>query len=423
MRKKLALSAASILITLLFAEIALRILWIGAIGRGSPWFAGGNHPRYLFQPDPSGYTLRPGFQGREIAQSKEFDVPVAIDGQGLRAQPHAAPPRPRVLALGDSMTFGEGVPADATWPAALERTLGVRVDNAGVPGYSSAQMVGRLRRYLPLLQPKVVVMLLSPTWDLGRCASPFVYKGGYIVGQGYVDRLVLLDGNLYLRETKLPVLGTATAYAERYSNLARVALPSLAAADSAWSCRPWESDRVRATSRALWLAYWSRTLAPVESVLDCPFELVHSFERKAVYELKLVQEHTHAMRQFHRLQLHRNNGFLQRVRESDLSPHIPGVNRLLTDKDDDQATLLQPLFENRIPFRATRDSPIVPDFVSPFRQSPKDGGNPEMISSLVTNEYIVSRRIPYRLRSPGWPLYSRNLFRLVRKRFDVDETA
>lgn len=229
MRKKLALSAVSILITLLFAEIALRVLGIGAIGRGSAWFAGGNHPRFLFQADPvSGYTLRPGFQGEEVAQSKEFDVPVAIDGQGLRAQPHPAPPQPRILVVGDSMTFGEGVPADSTYSAVLERTLGVRVDNAGVPGYSSAQMAGRLRRYLPLLHPKVVVMTLSPTWDLGRCASPFVYKGGYIVGQGYVDRLLLLDGNLYLRETKLPVLGTATAYAERYSNLARIALPSLA---------------------------------------------------------------------------------------------------------------------------------------------------------------------------------------------------
>ncbi|HEY4572500.1 MAG TPA: GDSL-type esterase/lipase family protein, partial [Thermoanaerobaculia bacterium] len=190
MRKKLALSAASILITLLVAEIALRVLGIGAIGRGSPWFAGGSHPRFLFQADAaSGYALRPGFRGEEIALSQEFKVPVAVDGQGLRAQPHTAPPQPRVLAIGDSMTFGEGVPADATWPAALERTLGVRVDNAGVPGYNSAQMAGRLRRYLPLLHSRVVVMLLSPTWDLGRCASPFVYKGGYIVGQGYVDRL------------------------------------------------------------------------------------------------------------------------------------------------------------------------------------------------------------------------------------------
>jgi lysophospholipase L1-like esterase len=231
MRKKLLLSAVSLLVTLLAAEGALRILGIGAAGRGSSWFAGGNHPRFLFQPDAaSGYTLRPGFQGREIALGGEFDVPVAIDGQGLRAQPHPAPPQPLVLTVGDSITFGEGVPADSTFSALLERALGVRVDNAGVPGYSSPQMLGRLRRYLPALHPKLVVMTLSPLWDRQRTATPFAYKDGYIVGQAYLDRLVLLDGNLYLRETRLPVLGAATAYAERYSNLARLALPALAGA-------------------------------------------------------------------------------------------------------------------------------------------------------------------------------------------------
>jgi lysophospholipase L1-like esterase len=235
MRKKLALSALSILITLLLAEGAMRLLGVGASGRGSSWFAGGNHPRFLFQPDPASvYTLRPGFRGREIALGGEFDVPVAVadrgQEQGLRVQPHIAPPEPGVLTVGDSMTFGEGVTDGQTYSAVLERTLGARVDNAGVPGYSSAQMLGHLRRYLPALRPRVVVMTLSPLWDRQRCASPFVYKDGYIVGQGYADRLVLLDGNLYLRETQLPILGTATAYAERYSNLMRLALPALAGA-------------------------------------------------------------------------------------------------------------------------------------------------------------------------------------------------
>jgi hypothetical protein len=231
MRKKLALSAISVLLTLLFAEVALRIVGVGAIGRGSSWFAGGNHPRFLFQTDAaSGYTLRPGFHGEEVSRGKEFDVPVAIDGRGLRAQPHTTPDQPGILAIGDSITFGEGVPADSTFSAVLEKTLGVHTDNAGVPGYGSPQMFGRLRRYLPLLHPRVVVMTLSPLWDRQRCASPFVYKDGYIVGQGYANRLVLLDGNLYLRETKLPGLGTATAYAERYSNLARLVLPALAGA-------------------------------------------------------------------------------------------------------------------------------------------------------------------------------------------------
>jgi hypothetical protein len=231
MRKKLTLSAASVLIALLVAEAALRVLGIGASGRGSSWFAGGNHPRFLFQPDAaSGYALRRGFQGREIARGKEFDVAVAVDGQGLRVQPHTAPTTPGVLTIGDSMTFGEGVPGDATFSAVLEKALGARVDNAGVPGYSSAQMLGRLRRYLPVFHPRVVVMTLSPTWDLDRCALPFVYKDGYIVAQEYADRLVLIGGNLYLRETRLPVLGTMTAYAEGCSNLARLALPTLAGA-------------------------------------------------------------------------------------------------------------------------------------------------------------------------------------------------
>jgi hypothetical protein len=229
MKKKLALSAFSILVALLFAEAALRLLGMGKTGRGSPWFAGGNHPRYLFKPDPeSGYTLRPGFKGREIAPGDEFDVEAAVDARGLRDHPHATPPVPSVLALGDSMTFGEGVPVDRSFSAVLEQETGVRVYNAGVPGYSSRQMLVRLRRLAPALRPSLVVVTLSPLWDRQRCAAPFVYKDGYIVAKGYADRLVLLDGNLYLKETRLPVLGMATAYAERYSVLMRLALPALA---------------------------------------------------------------------------------------------------------------------------------------------------------------------------------------------------
>lgn len=239
MKKKLALSAVSVLLTLLVAEAALRILGVGAAGRGSAWFAGGNHPRFLFQPDAeSGYTLRPGFQGREIAPGNEFDVPAVIDARGLRDQPHTEPPRPCILAVGDSMTFGEGVPADRSYSAVLEKTAGIRVYNGGVPGYSSRQMLVRLRRLAPGLRPDVVVFTLSPHWDRQRCATPFLYKDGYIVGQGYADRLLLLNGNLYLKDTRLPVLGSVTAQAKRYSVLMRLALPALAGGVRSLTHRP-----------------------------------------------------------------------------------------------------------------------------------------------------------------------------------------
>ncbi len=136
------------------------------------------------------------------------------------------------------MTVGEGVPADRSYSAVLEKTAGLRVYNGGVPGYSSRQMLVRLRRLAPKLRPDLVIMTLSPQWDRQRCATPFLYKDGYIVAQGYADRLVLLDGNLYLKDTRLPVLGPATARAKRYSVVMRLALPALVGGVRSLTRRP-----------------------------------------------------------------------------------------------------------------------------------------------------------------------------------------
>jgi hypothetical protein len=229
-KQKWRLVGCSFLVSLLLAEGLLRLTGVASTGRGTQWFAGGNHPRFLFQADPeSGYMLRPGFQGHEIARGHEFDVPVTVDPSGLRDHRHTAPPHPRILALGDSMTFGEGVGEEDAWPAVLERALDVRVYDAGVPGYGSPQMRARLRRLLPALRPDLVLVALSPHWDQQRCAEPFVYKEGYIVAQGYADKLHLIGGELYLGDVRWPVVGPATAWAKRFSHLARLALPAVRA--------------------------------------------------------------------------------------------------------------------------------------------------------------------------------------------------
>lgn len=238
MAKKLLLSLASLVLALLAVEGALRIAGMGSAGRGSPWFAGGNHPRFLFQADAdAGYTLRPGFRGIEIAATGEFRAPIEIDGRGLReqAQPAAGGPAaagraetgPAVLAVGDSMTFGEGVAAESTWTARAAAELGVPVWNGGVPGYDNLQMAVHARRLAATLHPALVLMVFLPQWDLGRCINPFIYRDGYIVSQSYADRVVLAGGNLYAEQTKLPVLGTLTAYLQGYSNLGRMLLPRL----------------------------------------------------------------------------------------------------------------------------------------------------------------------------------------------------
>jgi hypothetical protein len=64
---------------------------------------------------------------------------------GLRSPPIRSPePALRVLAVGDSCTFGLGVEDSETWPVQLEaslrqRGLDAEVINAGVPGYTAFQ--------------------------------------------------------------------------------------------------------------------------------------------------------------------------------------------------------------------------------------------------------------------------------------------
>src|SRR5690242_16647856 len=96
-------------------------------------------------------------------------------------------------------------------------------------------MLGRLHELGPRLRPALVIAALSPRWDRQRIAEPFVYKDGFIVASGYARKLHTIDGNLYLGDVRWPVIGTATAYAKRWSHVARLLLPALRAAAGAVS--------------------------------------------------------------------------------------------------------------------------------------------------------------------------------------------
>ncbi len=72
-----------------------------------------------------------------------------LAGCGKRA-PKAAPlpAGARVLALGDSLTFGAGAPPDSAWPARLAALSGWQVENAGLNGDTTS---GARERLGPLL--------------------------------------------------------------------------------------------------------------------------------------------------------------------------------------------------------------------------------------------------------------------------------
>ncbi len=121
-------------------------------------------PRRLFvvTDDPHlPYVMRPGVD----TVVRGFHV--TVNEHGLRGPSFATRPAPgvhRVLALGDSATFGEGLAVEEAFPALLERELAARtgerweVLNAGVEGYNTEAELAYLRQRGLAFAPETVVV-------------------------------------------------------------------------------------------------------------------------------------------------------------------------------------------------------------------------------------------------------------------------
>jgi lysophospholipase L1-like esterase len=88
---------------------------------------------------------------------------VSTNAAGLRGPPVRQPKNSlRVVVLGDSVTFGWGVPVEASYPALLGERLGIEVVNTGVPAMKPGSMAAWARLHLGGLQPDLVLFTRRP---------------------------------------------------------------------------------------------------------------------------------------------------------------------------------------------------------------------------------------------------------------------
>ena len=69
------------------------------------------------------------------------------------------PPGSRIIAFGDSLTYGVGTTRDKSYPAVLSGLTGLEVINAGVSGETTVEGLGRLERELDKNQPDLLILL------------------------------------------------------------------------------------------------------------------------------------------------------------------------------------------------------------------------------------------------------------------------
>jgi hypothetical protein len=129
-------------------------------------------PARLFRTDAqTGWSNAPNFVATCInAAGEEWSIKTDKDGQRLMAQePHA---ERRILILGDSLSFGEGVDIKDRFDVKMLPSLpGARMINTGTMGYGTDQEYVVFRNWKHVLEPGDTILIVlnqSDYFDVSR---------------------------------------------------------------------------------------------------------------------------------------------------------------------------------------------------------------------------------------------------------------
>jgi hypothetical protein len=198
-RKNLLLLVATVCLTLLVCEFALR-LWHGV----SPVaFSGFRHtPARAFDLFGTGRVDRTlGWVLKEHLDTPRFhtlEQGIRRNGAGQVGL------RPgNILVVGSSFTSGAEVTDEQSWPAQLERLMGRPVDNAAVGGYALDQIVLRAEQLLPVARPRVLLLGLMDS---------VIEWNGYAITSSPKPFFVMQSGALVARNIPVPSLAEALPF-------------------------------------------------------------------------------------------------------------------------------------------------------------------------------------------------------------------
>ena len=142
--------------------LLLALLLVLLAGYAADWVIGPPSPP-SFEGKPVSLLFAPN--GKEDFESSEFRFTAEINALGLRDVPivPGKQKRLRIVAIGDSFTYGWGVDIQDTWVKRIESFLrgqghDVEVINAGRSGAGSASYEEMAARILPVLQPDILLM-------------------------------------------------------------------------------------------------------------------------------------------------------------------------------------------------------------------------------------------------------------------------
>ncbi|OHB73803.1 MAG: hypothetical protein A2V70_10180 [Planctomycetes bacterium RBG_13_63_9] len=162
---------------------------------------------------PTAGLLFPPNQSVDYATS-EYEITVRTNSLGIRDREIDVTEDKsyRILAIGDSFTYGWGVENDEAWPKIAEDRLraagcNVQILNLGSPGASPRDYCELTRQSIPLLKPDLVIVAVLQGNDLMQMQFEppvFPFSPGELAKRFCPNLLRLVSGRCFRRAQKVP---------------------------------------------------------------------------------------------------------------------------------------------------------------------------------------------------------------------------